>query len=168
MKLNPNLTTEIDEIICKAVETKPADRYASAAEMKYRLEEHLYRLNHPGEFNAAAKSETAKTGKLTVVHSSTQKAGEFTLAKASNLIGRFDSDRNASPDIDLVPYDTSGKISRRHAIITKEGGSYFFEDLGSSNGSLYNNEQVKAQERHQLKPGDQICIGETVLEFSLL
>src|SRR5687768_4753119 len=43
-QINPKLTPEIDAILAKSVEHKPANRYASCEEMKNVLEEHLRRL----------------------------------------------------------------------------------------------------------------------------
>jgi hypothetical protein len=53
--------------------------------------------------------------------------------------------------------------SRRHATITREdGGEYVLTDLGSTNGTLVNDEPVGEQ---VLSDGDRITIGNTVLEF---
>lgn len=164
--INPKISKEMDLILEKAVQVKPGDRFQSAAEMKYELEEHLYRLRH----QAGSKSEKAGAGtnaRLSIVHCNTQKTEVFPISKSSTIVGRYDADRGVSPDIDLLPFDTSGKISRRHAVITVEAGKYYFEDLGSSNGSLYNGEKALPQQKYTLQLGDQVCIGETVLEFSL-
>ena len=60
-----------------------------------------------------------------------------------------------------VPIDDPG-ASRQHARIRKADGEYVITDLGSTNGTLVNDEVV--QER-MLDDGDRITIGETVLEF---
>ncbi|MEW6730098.1 MAG: FHA domain-containing serine/threonine-protein kinase [Acidobacteriota bacterium] len=162
-EINPDLTDAMEQIIMKAVALKPAERFSSAAELKSVLEDHLYYLNHT---KAATHANTANA-QLVIVHSKSEKTAAFPLKPGSMLVGRFDVDRGLAPDIDLSSFDTSGKISRRHALIFWEGGDYHFEDLGSSNGSLHNGERVPAQQRLRLKPGDQLCIGEIVLEFSL-
>lgn len=56
--------------------------------------------------------------------------------------------------------------SRYHAWITYEEGVFWLEDLGSTNGTLLNGQQVDGRER--LHSDDKIKIGETELTFRLL
>ena len=56
----------------------------------------------------------------------------------------------------------SGKVSREHAVIMRDGGDYFIEDLGSSNGTFVNGERISAA--RELAPGDEVRVGQTVLE----
>ena len=53
-------------------------------------------------------------------------------------------------------------VSRRHAELRQEGGSYWIVDLGSMNGTLVNGRRV---EREQLRDGDRITLGESVVVF---
>jgi len=56
-------------------------------------------------------------------------------------------------------------VSRRHARITLDEGTYFIEDLGSSNGTFVGPHPVTAWE---LAPGDRIRLGpNTVLRFTI-
>lgn len=56
--------------------------------------------------------------------------------------------------------------SRYHAWVTYENGLFWLEDLGSTNGTMLNGQAV--DEREELRTGDQIKIGESVLIFNLL
>jgi pSer/pThr/pTyr-binding forkhead associated (FHA) protein len=57
------------------------------------------------------------------------------------------------------------KCSRDHAKVWREGpNAYAVADLGSTNGTLVNDEKVS---RQPLKDGDVIAIGETALRFEL-
>ncbi len=49
----------------------------------------------------------------------------------------------------------SGKVSREHAAIIREGGEYFMEDLGSSNGTWYDKRRIT---RRQIEDGDEFYI----------
>ena len=49
----------------------------------------------------------------------------------------------------------SGKVSREHAAITREGGDYFIEDLGSSNGTWFDKRRIS---RRQIQEGDEYYI----------
>jgi Protein of unknown function (DUF3662)/FHA domain len=63
-------------------------------------------------------------------------------------------------DNDVV-VDDSG-ASRQHARIREADGEYVLSDLGSTNGTLLNDESVRES---TLADGDRITIGETVFEF---
>ena len=49
----------------------------------------------------------------------------------------------------------SGKVSREHAAITREGDNYFIEDLGSSNGTWFDKRRIT---RRQIQDGDEYFI----------
>jgi FOG: FHA domain len=49
----------------------------------------------------------------------------------------------------------SVKVSREHAIITRERSEYFIEDLGSANGTWYRGERI---EKIKINDGDEIFI----------
>ncbi|RJS17092.1 FHA domain-containing protein [Corallococcus sp. H22C18031201] len=49
----------------------------------------------------------------------------------------------------------SGKVSREHAVITHDGGEFFIEDLGSSNGTWFNKNRIK---RRKIEDGDEYFI----------
>ncbi|MGZ4125362.1 MAG: FhaA domain-containing protein [Actinomycetota bacterium] len=77
----------------------------------------------------------------------------YRLGRASVTIGRL-------PECDIVVSDPGA--SRQHAQIRFDGERFVLNDLGSTNGTLVNDET--ADER-ALEDGDRITIGSTVLEF---
>lgn len=77
----------------------------------------------------------------------------FSLAKPVVTLGRL-------PESDVVVSDAGA--SRQHARIANANGAFVLTDLGSTNGTLVNDEPVRER---TLVDGDRITIGETVLEF---
>jgi hypothetical protein len=49
----------------------------------------------------------------------------------------------------------SGKVSREHAVILRDGDQFFIEDLGSSNGTWFNKQRIK---RRKIEDGDEYFI----------
>ena len=64
------------------------------------------------------------------------------------------------PGADFTLDDTL--VSRRHFRVLQEGGAYWVEDLGSTNGTLING---RKSQRVQLVDGDVIQVGETQVAF---
>jgi len=56
----------------------------------------------------------------------------------------------------------SVKVSREHAIITKERGDHYIEDLGSANGTWYKGEKI---EKMKVSDGDEIFICDEKFKF---
>jgi two-component system NtrC family sensor kinase len=72
------------------------------------------------------------------------------------FIGRDPSNAITLPD---------RQVSRKHASISPQGSEFLIQDLGSANGTMVNNHPVRQQ---ILKPGDEVKIGSTLLEFAVL
>jgi hypothetical protein len=56
----------------------------------------------------------------------------------------------------------SGKVSREHAVVVREGGDFFVEDLGSSNGTWFNKQRIK---RRKIEDGDEYFICSEKVKF---
>ena len=95
-----------------------------------------------------------------------RKDQEFALEEGNNLVGRWDPETGAFPEVDLEQDDTEAKISRKHALVRIESGKITVEDIGSLNGT-YVNRQPRLQPGSpvELKPGDEIIIGKTFLKL---
>jgi hypothetical protein len=78
----------------------------------------------------------------------------FSLEKDSVVLGR-------RPDLDIVL--SSMAVSRQHARIWQRDGSFFIEDLGTSNGTKLNGRTLS--QPAPLAEGDSIQIGGYTLEF---
>lgn len=82
----------------------------------------------------------------------------FQLSDEDVLIGR-------SRDADLVL--DSSSVSREHASISFEDGTYYIKDLDSSYGTRINEQMLKGMNAYALQNGDAITIGRQVLNFRL-
>ncbi|XHR80115.1 MAG: FAD-binding oxidoreductase [Gloeotrichia echinulata GP01] len=89
--------------------------------------------------------------KLKIINSQTDELQKKTI-KVDNeyIIGRH-------PDCDLVL--NSLHVSRIHGRLIRSQRRYYFNDLGSTDGSRLNNEEVELNQNYILKPGDTIHIG---------
>ena len=115
-------------------------------------------------------SRSVGTARLVIEGTSELNAPAYGLEKNENLVGRRDPMSNIFPEVDLSKYDPQTKISRRHAKIWRDGGSYLLEDLGSSNGTILltnvsDTLRLLPHQPHPLASGDRIRIGDTTLHF---
>jgi FHA domain len=87
---------------------------------------------------------------------------EFPLEAGNNLVGRWDPETGAFPEVDLEADDPEAKISRKHALIRIDGSKITIEDIGSLNGTYVNRAPRLAPGTPQdLKDGDEIIVGKT-------
>jgi hypothetical protein len=112
---------------------------------------------------AAAAFQNAQ---LTIVRGGT--VGKvFALQPGDNLVGRWDPESGAFPEVDLETDDPEARISRKHALI-RIGEQVTIEDIGSLNGTYVNRgRRLEPGSPVVLKDGDEIIIGKTFFKISL-
>lgn len=86
-----------------------------------------------------------------------QAGTHFELSKRPLSIGR-----EAGRDIQI----TDPKVSRKHAMVRFEEGAYVLELTNARNGAKVNG--AKVVDKAALREGDQIELGDTVLQFTEL
>lgn len=118
-------------------------------------EPRLYRrLQLPHSFNQRGKGPRGNGVRGRMARLTSKRAGSaWALGETPLTIGR-------RPDNAVVVNDPFA--SGRHAVIGSDQGSYYLEDLKSSNGTLLNGKPVQ---RGTLKHGDTIRIGNEELRF---
>ncbi len=104
--------------------------------------------------HAGADEEIGLEGPALVVRSGGGRSGEtFRPAGERTVIGR-------SPDCDVFLDDVT--VSRKHALLVREGDGFRIEDQGSLNGTFVNKRRIDAA---TLKDGDELQIGKYRLTF---
>ena len=116
---------------------------------------------------AAAAVVAAFKARLKVVRGG-RKDQEFPLEDGNNLVGRWDPETGAFPEVDLDADDPEAKISRKHALIRIAEGKVTVEDIGSLNGTYVNRgSRLQPGSPIELKTGDEIIIGKTFLKLTI-
>jgi pSer/pThr/pTyr-binding forkhead associated (FHA) protein len=104
--------------------------------------------------SANADEEIGLVGPALVVRSGGGRSGEtFRPAGERTMIGR-------SPDCDIFLDDVT--VSRKHALLVREGGRFRIEDQGSLNGTFVNKKRIDAS---PLENGDELQIGKYRLTY---
>lgn len=117
---------------------------------------------------APAAVVAAFKARLKIVRGSPRKDQEFPLEDGNNLIGRWDPETGAFPEVDLDADDPEAKISRKHALIRIADGKITVEDIGSLNGTYVNRgSRLQPGTPIELKTGDEIIIGKTFLKLTV-
>ena len=113
----------------------------------------------------ADKREQVNTprARLVVMRGDT-KGKSFWIEEGENLIGRWDPEAGAFPDIDLDAEDVDAKVSRKHAVLERRGTQFWITDLDSRNGTFLNRgARLMPSQKQEIKIGDEIIIGKTFL-----
>jgi pSer/pThr/pTyr-binding forkhead associated (FHA) protein len=124
----------------------------------------------PSEAPAPAPAAVVAVFKarLKIVRGSPRKDQEFPLEDGNNLVGRWDPETGAFPEVDLDADDPEAKISRKHALIRIADGKITVEDIGSLNGTYVNRgSRLQPGTPIELKTGDEIIIGKTFLKLTV-
>ena len=108
----------------------------------------------PPRAAAAGRKRGTRGPRHLVVTAGPLSGTRITLGEQAILIGRAD-------DSTLVLTDDFA--SSRHARLTNRGGSWYVEDLGSTNGTYL--DQQRVQGPLLVNPGQPIRIGQTALEL---
>ena len=91
------------------------------------------------------------------------------LEKGEHMIGRGDAESGVFPEIDLEPYDTEAKVSRKHAVLKISHSIVTIEDVGSLNGTFVNRKpRLAVNTKQQLHSGDEVAIGATFMRIEFI
>lgn len=145
----PNIPLDVERVIMKTLEKNPANRFSNMTEFADALQKNihvhddrtrLFDTNVP----AYLKAETDEI---------------FQLKSDLTTIGRKNVNRGTFVDIDLTFLDKEKIVSRRHAIIERQGQKYYLRDERSVNGTWLNGRRLLLQINTLLHNDDEICLG---------
>jgi len=97
--------------------------------------------------------------RLLLLNSEGKVSQEFDLNQPNIVLGR-------SPQANVVI--ASNEVSRSHAQIANTANGFFLSDMGSTNGTFLNGEEIQPRQMIQLKSNDQLNLGEIALIFQLV
>jgi serine/threonine-protein kinase len=146
--LRPEVPSALEQICMKCLEKEPAKRYPSAQALADNLKQ--FRAGLAGK-GPPASLRASLLSVLLVAPGGKQ----VRLFHRVTVIGR-------APECDLVV--KAPDISKRHCRILLGPDEVVVEDLGSSNGTFVNGEQI---ERARLKDGDNLDLGGHVFQVRL-
>ena len=85
----------------------------------------------------------------------------FTIASQDFIIGRDPQEADGVLQI-------SGKVSRKHCLITKINRNYFVQDLDSTNGTVVNGTRIPPYELMQLEQNDVLSLADVDLRVKIV
>ena len=112
------------------------------------------KASETGEAPGRVRRKKKKEGAHVVVVAGDRNLGSRYYLNENVMIGRASSS-------DIVVDDTYA--SEQHARLFVSGGAYHAEDVGSTNGTYVNGRKISYP--FELREGDRVKIGKTVLEF---
>lgn len=149
-QLVPDIDPQLESVLMTGLQIRVEDRFQSAEEL----------------INALGRSQTARLrfsdGKLSMP--------DFLIQKSPIKIGRSDPDQETTVDLELGQMPHTDTISRSHAEIYQEGGTWKIRDLNSANGIFIRpNGQSRFSPKliqpHRLSSGDEIALGKVRFTF---
>lgn len=135
-----HLPAELDDVLRAMAAKNPNARPQTYGELKARLTALLPLLGGDHRTGPALVVEVGREPGLTVE-----------IPEGELLLGRSEDEGFFLDD---------GRVSRRHALLRRQGHELFIEDLGSKNGVRVNGAPV---DRAQLAPGDRVALGDSIL-----
>lgn len=158
----PSLPPDVEQIVLTALNKDPQRRFGRVEVFATALERAAQSDSSPS-LSAPASSNGAQRPTITTEVSSMEAAlngplGRTVLGPTKVTIGR-------APDNTIVLSDP--RASSHHAEVRPEGAYFSVVDLGSTNGTFVNEQQVFSNAPRLLQPGDALRVGDTKFTFEM-
>ncbi len=120
------------------------------------------------EVETAQDPDKVTNGDAIAVFISEASGREFPVYKQDVLLGRTDPVTNIKPEVNLSDEANSKLVSRRHArMIFQDGTYYISEEIGALNGTFVDGERLKPGIPTPLAHGSQVVLGMITLIFQI-
>jgi serine/threonine protein kinase len=174
-RLRPDLPSDMDIFMQKAMAKAPADRFATPQEFIAALDQLQERIQamppskrvpepgyeqKPGIAGPSRPSAVPQKQARLVVISSGQ---QIPLNGELMVVGRQDPILGIFPEINLA----DKTVGRRHAYLRNQQGTYTVEDLNALNKTRLNGITLTPHEERTLKDGDILRFGSVEVRFEL-
>ena len=134
---NSNISQNLENVILRCLKRSADDRFQSLSKLRRSFE---------ACFTAFLTTEDGQV---------------FILAPFRSIV----LGRDPKVDIDLHEVDPKNHISHEHGRVTYKNGQYFYEDMGSRNGSYLNRNKLTPNRPVELHDGDKLRLGCTEFVF---
>ena len=149
----PDAPEALEEVIVKAMAKDPDERYQTCGDLMQAA-----RLA-AGVTEGEGFTAPAAAGELVLRVVSGKAAGDELHVDGELLIGRH-------AEVEAGKLGKDPELSRRHAMLRREGPGLVIEDLGSTNGTFVNGARIGSVTT--LRGGDRIEVGDTVIEVAVV
>lgn len=181
--LNPHCPPILETVLLKALAKSPDERYEDMTQFVKALEEALtssvnrpmfYQTEDPEQSPAETQLVQDTEPELEAAVVPPSRVGQLFLIESKRtiripdrpevIVGRTYGNKVA--DIDLEPYGAMDLgVSRHHARLIRNGGSWLLEDLGSLNGTFVNDTRLEQGRPSMLEEGDVVRLSHISMVF---
>lgn len=172
------LNIKIERTLITMIEMSQAGMMPEAVRLKSVIRSNISSLDSlyrqmkkaASDFNLLSDTEEFNSGNLKKQNEDKMHGNLYFVSKSSGvkvniLINKEPFILGKNPRLVDGVLGMSPTISRKHCVITYEGGQYYIEDLDSVNHTYVNGTMVKKGEKCPINPGDQIRLAE--VEFAI-
>jgi len=173
-ELSPDVPSELDAALTRALRREPSARYPTMTEFLSDLRRVPGAPGSPVGRSGRRSRRGATTARLAISGETSGTrlvvaglGAELAVPLRSEVvIGRADPALASSPDIDLESYGGAAMgVSRRHARLLHGDDGWLLEDLSSTNGTYVNSLRLEPSEPTALHDGDSLHLGSLLLVF---
>jgi hypothetical protein len=161
-QLRRELPEAYDDFFQRALAKDPAARYQTPADFVAAVDALPPSLGIVSDALASSAVDAA-VARLGTLRAATGQ--ELALTAPELIIGRSDPVRGHTPDVDLLPFDPSQTVSRRHVRIAHRDGHAYIEDLNAFNRTKVNGEELTPHQEVELHSGDHLRLGNVELTY---
>jgi serine/threonine-protein kinase len=161
-QLRRDLPEAYDDFFQRALAKDPAARYQTPADFVAAVDALPPSLGIVSDALASSAVDAA-VARLGFLRAATGQ--ELALTAPDLIIGRSDPVRGHTPDVDLLPFDPSQTVSRRHVRIAHRDGHAYIEDLNAFNRTKVNGEELTPHQEVELHSGDHLRLGNVELTY---